>query len=52
MFWQSDIVTANGHQIDREYFLPVTDGVEADNSQYIFGREQPTTRDWVEWTIF
>ena len=51
-FWQSDIVTANGRQIDREYLLPVIDGVEAENSRYIFGREQPTTRDWVEWKIF
>ena len=25
MFWQLDIVTANGRQIDREYLLPVTD---------------------------
>ena len=45
MFWQSDIVTANVHQIDKGYLLPATDEVEADNSWFIFGRDQPTDKD-------
>ena len=52
MFWQSDIVTTNGRQIDKDNLLPASDDVEADNSHFTFSRKQPTARDWLEWTVF
>ena len=52
MLWQSDIVTTNVRQIDEEYLFSASDDVEPDSSWFTFDREQPTARDWLEWTVF
>lgn len=52
MLFLSDIVTANGRQIEKDYLIPTQTNEEASHSRFTFGREQPTPRDWVEWTIF
>ena len=38
MFCKSGIVTANGRQTDKEYLLPASDNVEADNSRFTWQR--------------
>ena len=50
MLFLSDIVTANGRQVERNYLAPVEGTIN--HSRYSFGREEPTTQDWVEWVAF
>ena len=52
MLWQLDIVMANRRHIDKVYLLPALDELEAENSWFIFGREQPIVSNWLEWTVF
>ena len=50
MLFLSDMVTANGRQIDRQHLL--SRGDEAGKSKYTFPREEPTASDWLELTCF
>jgi hypothetical protein len=50
MLFLSDIVTADGRNVDRSLLNPVRG--EINNSIYQFPREMPTDNDWTEWVMF
>ena len=45
----SDIVTADGHKLEHYIFDP---GGNSFDSTYHFPREQPTNKDWEQWSSF
>ena len=50
MLFLSDIVAANGRQLNQQHLIPTT--ATLNNSDYDFAREEPTAADWRNWIVF